>query len=771
MSEGHAVQTFLSAFFHTLSSAYLWVVNTLSKGTFILWKYIRLIVRWVFRLVLPLVLLWWIIGECSDSYEFKAPNTPYSRDAAAIVNDKIDTDVLANNITYLDQGWLPEQSLWFYFATQGSNLIPYDFFLHLEQANNQNLFRSDANINALRYLPQQKSHNNPDALPVGMTKDTYAGGVLKTKKSYMGFTCAACHTSQINYIDAKDGLAKAIRIDGGPAAADMENFMVQLAHALEKTRTNPAKLARFKLALKNQKDGYYRNRPKAIDDDLNRFAVQTHAYTEINNPTWRSGDINRATHYGYARLDAFGRIFNRVIEHTVDPQTFRKALENELPIETRIKFQSKFDDIFGTNDSPKFPTPPHTVLRALMALDQHTPPQHTAAVKKALQRLRANLYNPADAPASYPYLWDVPQHDFVQWTGLVSNGGLGPMGRNAGQVIGVFGTLDWQKKTGFPWLSINGVAKLLSGSGIGSHHIDYKSSIDKRNLRRVEHQLRELLSPKWPENELGRLNTTLVQQGKPIFQRYCSSCHQNISRTDPERRIIANISKLSTIGTDPVLANNAVTANGSAGLMKGGYSDDPLGTIVLGEESPVPAILRVATQGVIFAGDPDKTFIRRGAEWTWDFFKALGNNTVKSSRRQGDYDLSTPQAPFAPITGYKARALNGIWATAPYLHNGSIPNLYEILLPKRGANDPTIDKNGNTIKYRSDTFMVGSREFDTRNVGFKKDGYPTGTGFKFDTALHGNFNTGHNYGTNGSDNLPILTEPERLALLEYLKSL
>ena len=53
----------------------------------------------------------------------------------------------------------------------------------------------------------------------------------------------------------------------------------------------------------------------------------------------------------------------------------------------------------------------------------------------------------------------------------------------------------------------------------------------------------------------------------------------------------------------------------------------------------------------------------------------------------------------------KGRALNGIWATAPYLHNGSVPTLYDLLLP---AAD------------RPKKFRVGSRELDVKKVGLKQ---------------------------------------------------
>jgi hypothetical protein len=100
---------------------------------------------------------------------------------------------------------------------------------------------------------------------------------------------------------------------------------------------------------------------------------------------------------------------------------------------------------------------------------------------------------------------------------------------------------------------------------------------------------------------------------------------------------------------------------------------------------------------------------------------------------------------------YKARPLDGIWATAPYLHNGSVPNLWQLLLP---------------ADQRDKTFWVGSREIDTKNVGFMTDQVPGG--FKFDTSLQGNSNAGHDGAAYG---VGQMNEEDRWDLIEYLKSL
>ena len=98
---------------------------------------------------------------------------------------------------------------------------------------------------------------------------------------------------------------------------------------------------------------------------------------------------------------------------------------------------------------------------------------------------------------------------------------------------------------------------------------------------------------------------------------------------------------------------------------------------------------------------------------------------------------------------YKARPLNGIWASAPYLHNGSIPNLDELLKKPHQRSQAV--------------FKVGSRNFDPVKVGFQADRRET-----FDPQLKGNLNVGHDYGHD--DGTPF-TDDERKFLIEYMNSL
>jgi hypothetical protein len=114
---------------------------------------------------------------------------------------------------------------------------------------------------------------------------------------------------------------------------------------------------------------------------------------------------------------------------------------------------------------------------------------------------------------------------------------------------------------------------------------------------------------------------------------------------------------------------------------------------------------------------------------------------------------------------YHARPLAGIWATAPFLHNGSVPSLYEMLLP---------------AYQRSKKFYLKGANFDPRAVGLHADGGEKGA-FLFDTTLPGNSNAGHEFrkGFRQENTLggmpmygaigPEMPDEDRWAIIEYLK--
>jgi hypothetical protein len=101
---------------------------------------------------------------------------------------------------------------------------------------------------------------------------------------------------------------------------------------------------------------------------------------------------------------------------------------------------------------------------------------------------------------------------------------------------------------------------------------------------------------------------------------------------------------------------------------------------------------------------------------------------------------------FRASDGYLSPLLDGVWLRAPFLHNGSVPNLRELLQPAAS---------------RSRVFQRGCDIYDRTNLGFLCAEEGT---FRYDTAIPGNGNGGHEYGTG-------LSGSEKQALLEYLKTL
>ena len=123
---------------------------------------------------------------------------------------------------------------------------------------------------------------------------------------------------------------------------------------------------------------------------------------------------------------------------------------------------------------------------------------------------------------------------------------------------------------------------------------------------------------------------------------------------------------------------------------------------------------------------------------------------------QKDYTAGYPWAftHFQKTDGYANMPLDGLWARAPYLHNGSVPTLKELLQPE---------------EERSQQFYIGDDVYDPEDVGFRHDvavsnGRPL---FLLDTRMPGNSNQGHSGPDYGTD----LPTDDKQALIEYLKSL
>src|SRR4029077_14134132 len=231
-----------------------------------------------------------------------------------------------------------------------------------------------------------------------------------------------------------------------------------------------------------------------------------------------------------------------------------------------------------------------------------------------------------------------------------------------------------------------------------------------------------------PQDILGKIDYARAARGEVWYDKLCASCHTRIDRSDTDRRIVANMIRLKDGGTDKNMAANAATYEGLSGILRNEYTNSGGGPVLINESAPVAALLTKATLSVVATPRPDKGYVRRTLDWADDLITAFLNNDIQPSIKQGNYDPDTTANPYASLLSYKARPLNGIWATAPYLHNGSVPTLYDLLLPP----NPNDIAQGNENKpapaprgpeSQPQTFLVGTREFDPQKVGLKTTGY------------------------------------------------
>jgi hypothetical protein len=562
---------------------------------------------------------------------------------------------------FLDQSWDAGDRAWFYTASQGSQIMPYAWFMSLERPEGGDLFAADG-LARFGYLPNPYDGTRGSVrtgLPVGFAKDVDERG------EWVGMTCAACHVNRVVL------RGQTIQIDGGPTNADMFAFIEELGKALVLTARDPDRFARFADRVLPPELAAPDPRTAAADrarlqKSLDRFATDFSTFVEGSRA---------AVPWGAARLDAFGMIFNRAT-----------------------------------------------------GLDLHDP---------------RNIA-PPDAPVSYPFLWDTSWHDRVQWNGSAPNGlAVDRLGRNVGEVLGVFAHADIREPTLPPlW---------------------FETSADRLNLLRIETQLAALTAPAWPDRIAPRTDAQKrdAAAGKVLYDQLCVSCHA-IAPKGASRAQSVVMTPLAEIGTDPKMAENAANRTARTGILEGvrmpflattpplpaeARSLDLVAAIVAGAIlAPIdraPDLTRIhADQGALVAH-----LLKRGSGMLGSGNPLL--NDVSTAGGKGLVAAYLDKRKGGDLLAYKARPLDGIWATGPFLHNGSVPNLYELLLP---------------ADRRSKTFRVGSRELDEDRLGFRSDVGP----FLFDTTLPGNANSGHEGAAYGTDRLD---DAQRRQILEYLRTL
>lgn len=329
------------------------------------------------------------------------------------------------------------------------------------------------------------------------------------------------------------------------------------------------------------------------------------------------------------------------------------------------------------------------------------------------------------APVNYPHIWWSSWFDWVQYNSSIEQ----PMVRNAGEALGVRALVN-----------LVNVKPPLYNSTVEFEALhEIETLLAGQEQPRLGARYTGLRGPKWPEDILPPINQDLASKGSQLYEELCQPCHRPPVGTPAffddqwwtqpneagQRYLVMDPVPLEKIGTDPAQAEDMAKRLVS-----------------------VPSDLGVKSDSFGFA-------LGEVVEKTVTFWYDSQTPPVPPEKR-AEMDGFRKNGIRAPL-GYKARTLDGIWATAPYLHNGSVPSLYALLSP---------------VSERPVNFTLGNREFDPEKVGLRHERLEGGT--VLDTSLRGNWNKGHEF-----DDAPgrpgvigrKLADEERRALVEYLKTI
>jgi mono/diheme cytochrome c family protein len=336
-------------------------------------------------------------------------------------------------------------------------------------------------------------------------------------------------------------------------------------------------------------------------------------------------------------------------------------------------------------------------------------------------------YAASDAPVRFPQIWDASWLDWVQYNSSIAD----PLVRNIGEALGVRAVVNLH----------------------GPDAAQFENSVNIPGLRTLEEllagpgPLQGLQSPKWP-SVFPPLDQQKVARGAGLYAQHCQHCH-----LPPRQELLADLQAfvdkkgpepkywrkndlgnwfvkvtdipIEEIGTDPHQARDFKERTADTGDLKQGVVSARAG-------------LELVTRGIANR-----------------FFEKNNIPPEERAAWAGGRDPKDPAVRDDLI--YKARPLNGIWAVAPFVHNGSVPNLYLHLSPRSD---------------RPSTFWVGSKRFDPVKVGYDTAEMKGAT--LFDTSRPGNSNSGHEFkdGPLGNGVIgPLLSPDDRMAIIEYLKSL
>lgn len=383
------------------------------------------------------------------------------------------------------------------------------------------------------------------------------------------------------------------------------------------------------------------------------------------------------------------------------------------------------------------------------------------------------------APVNYPHIWTTSWFDWVQYDGSI----MQPLVRNSGEALGVKAYLDTKSAEG----------RFASSVNMGNL-FNIENWLAGNNPKLNNNRFNGLKAPRWP-SEFGEVDTQLAAQGKELYQELCVACHypatntqdfwsdeywQPISyyakdgsyRQTEQAYLKLEIVSQQDIGTDPNQGNVLVARN----VDSTGLQIDQSVCVKVPDKEQDETYLKYLkiddSPNANFGLSLGAVVARTNKQWFKENF--VGPDRQHEMQGLRPNCLQTGQ-------GYKARPLNGVWATAPYLHNGSVASLYDLLSP--ASERPRFVELGSPEYNFEKMGVVQGAEVAELNKKAKTDKqlvadlYSDKGYFILDTEQSGNSNLGHSFEGGhrevARDGIVrrLLSEQEKLALIEYLKQI
>jgi len=625
----------------------------------------------------------------------------------------------SHNIVWLDQGWTDQERDKFHHISQGTMTlpIPYEWFAALEQPGfeifgTKGLIIENGFLSRLGFITDEVTPYNQAGLPVGFSVDYNVVNPAISKDSFnaIGLTCAACHTGQMRVKSPDGKKVTSVRYDGGPAMTNLSNLITVLAMSLIETYLDEDKFTRFSnrvLGIQNVEE----NQKKLKKSLRHTLSNQVHSIVkpaEIKSTGSHVSNVDDLEEHSF-------KSYIKMVKNLVKGQ--KKETKEGF---TRLDALNRIGNVVFASDTGNY--------------------QNVATM---------------NAPVSYPFIWNTSWFLWVQYDASI----MGPMIRNAGEAMGVAAYVKMDEKQTDNFYSsvkldnLHWMETLLGGA---------IPPTERKKFGGLQH-------PAWDERIFGKIDLEKHDKGAKLYAELCQGCHmppmdsekfwseKYWTQPDAQNRryLDVPIVNINYINTDPqqalVLMKRKVNTLGT-GLNTKIYTE----SIKWGVNDPVyfGAKYTDCKPAIIKAGESESFAFSLGAavQEVNNYWYKAHNVSVSEKDKMNGNRMNCLRAPFA----YKARPLNGIWATAPFLHNGSVPNLHALL---------------SAVSERPKKFYLGSLDFDTKDIGYDtayKEGY-----FELNTAIKGNANTGHEFSDSGKKGVigRKLNEVEKYQIIEYLKDI